>query len=89
MKKLRDLDPKTRKIVIEVIVLVVLLVLTIAYFVITAQPPSDTEEASTGSATQSEFSTEFNTDVLEHIEDTSDYQPFFESELGKSNPFAF
>ena len=89
MKTLKNLDPKTRKTVTEVGVLLVVLIATLAYFAYTSQPADIEDDLPTPT---SGIETDFNFQGIDYIDDRQEEdgsRPFLSEDSGKPNPFTF
>lgn len=86
MVKWNNLDPKTRKIVIEVLILLILLVAALVFFIVTA----DTAEEADLSEPTSGIQTQFNTEAIEYVRNGIEQErPFLSDDAGTPNPFTF
>ena len=89
MTMLKNADPKTRKVVYEVLVLLVVLIGVLVYFSITSQPDAeeDLPEPSSG------IETDFDIWALEYVQERDSEEdgsrPILSDDAGKPNPFSF
>ncbi|MEX0749091.1 MAG: hypothetical protein WD467_01630 [Candidatus Saccharimonadales bacterium] len=85
MKVLDKLTREQRRTVNEVAVLVVIALIAVAYFALS----SSSTEPGPITPRSTEFSTDFNLDGLNAVEQANDNRPNLETDTGKSNPFSF